>query len=209
MSIWLSQFVDRVSGEQFAAETRKEPAKMGTIRVHEFVSLDGVIDAPAWTFEFGYDPAMGRDIGNLMSGCQAILLGRNTYEMFAPAWSTRTADEDPGAPFMNESTKYVVSSTLEEVTWRNSKIVGPYGPEAIRQVKAEVDGGIYVSGSSTLVQALITDGLLDELHLFVYPVTRGAGPRVFPDGLRTTWSLARSATYDNGVLYLVYQASTS
>jgi dihydrofolate reductase len=182
---------------------------MGTTRVHEFTSLDGVIDAPTWTFDFGFDPAMGQDIGNLMSSCDAILLGRNTYEMFGPAWSTRTAAEDPGAPFMNESTKYVVSSTLEEGTWQNSKIVGPYSADAIRQVKAEVDGGIYVSGSSTLVRALIADGLLDELHLFVYPVTRGAGPCLFPDNLPTRWSLAQNATYDNGVLYLVYKAFSS
>jgi dihydrofolate reductase len=182
---------------------------MGTIRVHEFTSLDSVIDNPTWTFDFGYDPAMGQDIGNLMSSCEAILLGRNTYEMFEPAWSTRTADEDPGAPFMNESTKYVVSSTLKEGTWQNSTIVGPYSAGAIRQVKAEVGGGIYVSGSSTLVRALIADGLADELHLFVYPVTRGAAPRLFPDNLPTRWSLARSAAYDNGVLYLVYHVGNS
>lgn len=182
---------------------------MGTIRVHEFTSLDGVIDNPTWTFDFGFDPAMGQDIGNLMSSCEAILLGRNTYEMFEPAWSTRTADEDPGAPFMNNSTKYVVSSTLKEPAWQNSRIVGPYSASAIRQVKAEVSGGIYVSGSSTLVRALIADGLLDELHLFVYPATRGAGPRLFPDSPAARWSLARSATYDNGVLYLVYHAAHS
>ena len=182
---------------------------MGTIRAHEFTSLDGVIDTPTWTFGFGFDPAMGQDIGNLMASCNAILLGRNTYEMFEPAWSARTADEDPGAPFMNESTKYVVSSTLKEGTWQNSKIIGPYTADAIRQVKDEVEDGIYVSGSSTLVRALIADELLDELHLFVYPVTRGTGPRLFPDNLPTNWSLIHSATYDNGVLYLVYQASAS
>jgi dihydrofolate reductase len=182
---------------------------MGSIRVHEFTSLDGVVDAPTWTFDFGYDPAMGQDIGRLMSSCDAILLGRNTYQMFEPAWSTRTADDDPGAPFMNESTKYVVSSTLKEGTWRNSEVVGRYRPDAIRQVKAEVDGGIYVSGSATLVRALIADGLLDELHLFVYPVTRGTGPQLFPDDPPTTWSFTRSTAYNNGVLYLVYQASTS
>lgn len=180
---------------------------MGTIRVHEFTSLAGVIDNPTWTFDFGFDPAMGQDIGNLMSSCDAILLGRNTYEMFAPAWSARTADEDPGAPFMNNSTKYIVSSTLKEGTWQNSKIVGPYSASAIRQVKAEVSGGIYVSGSSALVRALIADGLLDELHLFVYPITRGSGPRLFPDSPSAKWSLARSVTYDNGVLYLVYQVA--
>lgn len=201
--------MDTVSGEQVAAGTERELPAMGTIRVHEFTSLDGVIDNPTWTFDFGFDPAMGQDIGNLMASCQAILLGRNTYQMFEPAWSARTAGQDPGAPFMNESAKYVVSSTLNEATWRNSTIIGPYSADAIRQVKAEVGGGIYVSGSSTLVRALIADRLLDELHLFVYPLTRGAGPRLYPDGPPTRWSLARSATYDNGVLYLVYHTANS
>jgi dihydrofolate reductase len=180
---------------------------MGTIRAHEFTSLDGVIDTPTWTFDFGYDPAMGADIGNLMSSCDAILLGRHTYEMFEPAWSARTAEQDPGAPFMNGSTKYVVSSTLRQATWRNSEIVGPYNADTIRRVKAAVHGGIYVSGSSTLVRALMADELLDELHLFVYPVSRGAGPRLFPDNQPTAWSLAGITKYDNGVLYLVYQAA--
>ena len=182
---------------------------MGTIRVHEFTSLDGVIDAPTWTFDYGFDPAMGQDIGNLMSSCEAILLGRNTYEMFEPAWSARTAAEDPGAPFMNDSTKYVVSSTLEAGTWQNSEILGPYSADGIRRVKGEVDGGIYVSGSGTLVRSLIADGLIDELHLFVYPLTRGGGPHLFHDDPPTKWSLTRSVTYVNGVLYLVYEAAAS
>jgi dihydrofolate reductase len=182
---------------------------MGTIRVHEFMSLDGVIDAPTWTFDYGFDPAMGQDIGSLMSSCEAILLGRNTYEMFAPAWSARTAAEDPGAPFMNDSTKYVVSSTLETGTWQNSEILGPYSADGIRRVKGEVSGGIYVSGSGTLVRSLIADGLIDELHLFVYPLTRGEGPHLFHDDPPTKWSLARSVTYDNGVLYLVYKAAAA
>ena len=179
---------------------------MGTIRVHEFISLDGVIDTPTWTFDYGYDPRMGQAIGELMGGCQAILLGRNTYEMFEPAWSVRTAEEDPGAPFMNDSTKYVVSSTLQNATWRNSEIVGPYTPEAIRRVKEGVDGGIYVSGSGTLVRALIADGLVDELHLFMFPLTIGKGPRLFPGDGSTKWSLTHSETYDNGVLYLRYHS---
>jgi dihydrofolate reductase len=182
---------------------------MGTIRAHEFTGLDGVIDAPTWTFDFGLDSAKGQDIGNLMASCRAILLGRNTYEMFQPAWSARTVADDPGAPFMNESTKYVVSSTLTEGAWQNSKIVGRYTAEGIRQVKDEVDRGVYVSGSSTLVRAFTGDELLDELHLFVYPVTRGTGPRLFPDDLPTNWSLLHSSTYDKGALYLAYQASAS
>jgi hypothetical protein len=101
---------------------------------------------------------MGQAIGELMSSCQAILLGRTTYEMFEPAWSTRTAGEGPGAPFMNDTVKFIVSSTLQDATWSNSEIVGPYTLEAIRRVKEGVDGGIYVSGSGTLVRALLTDG---------------------------------------------------
>ena len=180
---------------------------MGSIRVHEFISLDGVIDTPTWTFDYGYDPGMGQAIGELMGSCQAILLGRTTYEMFEPAWSKRTAEEDPGAPFMNDTTKYVVSSTLQDARWSNSEIVGPYTPEAIRRVKEGVDGGIYVSGSGTLARALIADGLADELHLFMFPVTRGAGPRLFPGDGPRKWSLTRSETYDNGVLYLQYHSA--
>jgi len=180
---------------------------VGAIRVHEFMTLDGVIDAPTWTFEFGFVPEMGQAISAAMSGCRGILLGRNTYEMFEPAWSTRTADDDPGAPFMNDTAKYVVSSTLDTPTWRNSTIVGPYHPDSIRRIKQDVDGGIYVSGSGTLVRALIADGLADELHLFVYPITRGGGPRLFADGAAPgRWALAHSESYDNGVIYLHYRA---
>ena len=99
---------------------------------------------------------------------------------------------------------------MKEGTWQNTKIVGPYTAGSNRRVKAEVDDGVYVSGSSVLVRALIADGLLDELHLFVYPVTRGAGPRLFPDDSPTQWSLAHSATYDNrGVVPLVLTAPES
>src|ERR687894_1886881 len=155
---------------------------MGAVHVHEFMSLDGVIDAPTWTFDYGFLPEMGKTIGAVTERCRGILLGRNTYEMFEPAWSARTVEDDLGAPFFNDTTKYVVSGTLTDATWRNSKIVGPYDPEAIRRLKDEVDGDIYVSGSGTLVRAMLADGLIDELHLLVYPVTRGTGPRLFPDG---------------------------
>ena len=178
---------------------------MGNIRVHEFASLDGVIDNPSWTFDFGFDPRMGEAIGSAMSACEGILLGRKTYEMFEPAWSSRTAEEDPGAPFMNNTTKYVVSSTLDTLTWGNSELVGPYDAKCIKDLKDSVSGGLYVSGSGTLVRALLADGLVDELHLFVYPVTRGTGPRLFTEDIgAATWSLASSATYDNSVVYLHY-----
>jgi dihydrofolate reductase len=179
---------------------------VGAIHVHEFMSLDGVIDAPTWTFDYGFDPEMGRTIGAVTERCRGILLGRTTYEMFEPAWSTRTVEDDPGAPFFNDTTKYVVSGTLTEATWRNSKIIGPYDPDTIRSLKDEVDGDLYVSGSTTLVRAMLADGLIDELDLFVYPLTRAAGPRLFPeDAAPMKLSLAACDSYDNGVVYLAYR----
>ena len=179
---------------------------MGAIHVHEFISLDGVIDAPTWTFDYGFDPRMGEAIGAVTSRAGGILLGRTTYEMFEPAWSTRTVEDDPGAPFFNDTTKYVVSSTLTTGTWRNSEIIGPYDPDAIRRAKSEVEGDLYVSGSGRLVRAMLADGLVDGLHLFVYPLTRGAGPRLFPEGAAPAkLSLVASESYDNGVVYLAYR----
>src|SRR6187200_1966906 len=128
---------------------------MGEIHVHEFMTLDGVIDAPTWTFDYGFDPQMGGTIGALTARATAILLGRTTYEMFEPAWSQRTVEDDPGAPFFNDTTKYVVSGTLTTATWRNSQLLGPYDPDTIRQLKSDVDGDLYVSGSGTLVRALL------------------------------------------------------
>ena len=179
---------------------------MGSIKVHEFISLDGVIDAPTWTFEYGFDQRMGDALSRVMDACDAILLGRKTFEMFEPAWSVRTVDDDAAAPFFNDTMKYVVSSTLKTPTWRHSTILGPYRTEAIRRLKEDVAGGCYVSGSATLVHALLADALVDELHLCVYPLTRGSGPHLFVDGAAASkWSLAASESYDNGVLYLKYE----
>src|SRR3954451_4837399 len=178
---------------------------MGKIAVHEFVSIDGVFEDPRWTADFGFDPKMGETIGSFVAPAKGILLGRTTYEMFYPAWSTRTADDDPGAPFFNETKKYVVSSTLTSTDWSNSSIVGRYDADAIRRLKEDVDGGIYVSGSGTLVSAMLDDGLVDELHLFMYPVTLGTGLRLFPEGSAgLTLTLTESQTYDNGVVHLAY-----
>ena len=178
---------------------------MGEIHVHEFMTFDGVVDAPMWTAEYGFDPKMGEAIGAATGRARGILLGRNTYEMFAPAWSTRTVEDDPGAPFFNDTTKYVVSGTLTDPTWRNSRVIGAYDPTAIRSLKDEV-GDLYVSGSATLVRALLADGLVDALHLFVYPLTRGEGPRLFPPEAKPAkLTLTASETYDNGVVYLSYR----
>jgi dihydrofolate reductase len=167
---------------------------MGSIAVHEFISLDGVFEDPRWTMDYPFDPKMGEAIAAIMGPSKALLLGRRTYEMFAPAWSGRTAEDDPGAPFMNESQKYVVSSTLSSADWRNSEILGPYSPQAIGVLKERIDGNIYVSGSSTLVRAL-----------FVFPVALGGGQRLFAEGgAPTKLSLAGSEAYDSGVVHLAY-----
>ena len=179
---------------------------MGSIHVHEFISLDGVIDTPVWTASYGFVPEMGRVIGAVTGRARGILLGRTTYEMFEPSWSNRTVADDPGAPFFNDTTKYVVSGTLREATWKNSEIIGGYDPDRIRRLKDDA-GDLYVSGSGTLVRAMLDDGLVDELHLIMYPLTRGAGPRLFTgQAPARTLSLAACEAFSNGVVYLNYRA---
>jgi dihydrofolate reductase len=179
---------------------------VGKIAVHEFISLDGVNEDPSWTRDYPFDAKMGQTIAGLMGPGAVILFGRRTYEMFYPVWSRRTAEDDPGAPFFNESQKYVVSGTLQSADWKNSTLLGAYGPDKIRSLKESVDGTIYVSGSTTLVRAMLTDGLIDELHLFVYPVALGAGERLFTDGgAATKLELAGTDAYDSGVVHLAYR----
>ena len=179
---------------------------MGTIAVHEFMSLDGVFEDPGWTAPYGFTEGMGAAIGGLTDASSAILLGRVTWEMFAPAWSGRTAEDDPGAPFFNDTPKHVVSSSpISVATWGHSVGLGAYDPEAIRKLKADTDGGVFVSGSGTLVRALLADRLLDELHLFVYPVVLGTGARLFPEGTpQLDLALSDQERFTNGVTHLTY-----
>ncbi|MGY1636008.1 dihydrofolate reductase family protein [Geodermatophilus sp. SYSU D00742] len=180
---------------------------MGAIKVHEFTTVDGVVDAPMWTVDYGFPEDLAASIGALTASSTGILLGRTTFEMFAPAWSTRTAEDDEGAPFFNDTRKYVVSSTLTdaEAVWSNSTVVGGYDAGRLRALKDEVDGDLYVSGSATLVRALLGDGLVDELHLYVYPLAVGTGLRLFPDGApRTPLSLLGAESLSNGVAHLTY-----
>ncbi len=178
---------------------------MGSIAVHEFMSLDGVFENPRWTFDYGFDPRMGEAIGAITASARAILLGRTTFEMFAPAWSTRTIADDPGAPFFNHTHKYVVGSREPKVAWPPSTRLGPYDADAIRRLKDGVDGAIYVSGSGTLVRALLRDGLIDDLHLFVYPVALGKGLRLWgEDGDPARLALKGHEVYENGVVHLTY-----
>ena len=165
---------------------------MGEVHVHEFMSLDGVIDAPTWTFDYGFDPqdgggASARSRGAATASCSGA---RPTRCSSRPGrrgpWRTIPGRRSSTTPPSTSS-----RATLTEATWRNSEIIGPYDPDAIRSLKDEVDGDLYVSGSGTLVRAMLADGLVDELHLFVYPLTRGAGPRLFPDGAAPGQARAR------------------
>jgi dihydrofolate reductase len=178
---------------------------MGDIAVHEFIALDGVFEDPSWTFDYGFLPKMGDTLGAITDASKAILLGRTTYEMFAPAWSTRTVEDDPGAPFFNDTHKYVVGANEPNVDWGPSTRLGAYDPDTIRQLKDDTDGTIFTSGSGTLVRAMLGDGLVDALHLFVYPVALGSGRRLWDDGVDSTrLRLQEQEVYDNGVVHLAY-----
>ena len=178
---------------------------MGKILVHEFISLDGVIEKPTWTFQFPFDERTGADIGGIIGSSEALLLGRQTYAEFAPAWSSRTAEQDPGAPFFNDSPKYVVSGTTSESIWNNTTFVGAYSAATIRDLKERAQKNLYVSGSGTLVRGLLADRLVDELHLFVFPIALGTGKRLFPEGApETKLSLLGADSYTSGVVHLVY-----
>jgi dihydrofolate reductase len=165
-----------------------------------------------WTVDYGFPADLAASIGTLTGSASGILLGRTTFEMFAPAWSTRTVEDDEGAPFFNDTRKYVVSSTLAdaEAVWSNSTVVGSYDAGRLRALKDEVAGDLYVSGSATLVRALLADGLVDELHLYVYPLAVGTGIRLFPDGApRTPLALVGIEGMSNGVAHLTYGPTTA
>lgn len=159
-----------------------------------------------WTMEYGFPDDLATSIGALTGSSTGILLGRNTFEMFAPAWSPRTVADDEGAPFFNDTRKYVVSSTLTdaESVWRNSTVLGGYSADRIRALEDESDGDLYVSGSATLVRALLADGLVDELHLYVYPLAVGTGIRLFPEDTSQPLTLLGAESLSNGVAHLTY-----
>lgn len=177
---------------------------MGQLHVHEFITVDGVFEDPSFTMPYGFPDRLAEVIGSITGSSKSILLGRRTFEMFAPAWSARTIEDDPGAPFFNDTDKYVVSETLNDpaAVWRNSEALGGYDPQRIADLKEH--GDVYVSGSGRLVRAMLADQLVDELHLIVYPVVLGAGARLF-DGLTDLpLQLIASESVGNGILHLSY-----
>jgi dihydrofolate reductase len=196
------------------AHPDKEADRVGRIVVTEFVSLDGVMEAPGggedfehagWTFEidrgeegnkFKLDETMSSD---------ALLLGRVTYEGFAAAWPSREDDEGFADKF-NSMPKHVVSSTLSDPDWNNSSVLDGDIAREVPKLKERYDGDIVVHGSAQLVQALIEQDLVDELRLMVFPVVLGSGKRLFDaTSDKKPLQLVDSKVVGDGVVVLSYR----
>jgi dihydrofolate reductase len=182
---------------------------MGRIVVTEFVSVDGVMEAPGgeegykytnWTFEFP-DEGQYEYKSEELHDSEALLLGRVTYEGFAAAWPERT-DEAGFADKFNAMPKYVVSSTLENPEWNNTTVLEGEFTESVPHLKEQTDGNIVVHGSNMLVHGLLEHDLVDELRLMMFPVILGVGKRIFPTlDDRIVWDLADQRTYGSIVVH--------
>lgn len=194
---------------------------MRKLIVSEFVTLDGVMQAPGgkdedrdggfeyggWTGPYWHDD-IGKSFVALIKDVDAFLLGRRTYVTHAAAFEPMP----PGDPFgdlMNPPKKYVVSRTLKEPTWRNTTIIRDNVIETVRALKEEPGKNIITDGSSQLVHALLAHDLVDELHLLLYPLTLGGGKRLLPDGVHATFTLTSAIPYPSGVVGLHYARQRS
>lgn len=174
---------------------------MRKLVVTEFVSLDGVAEAPMWTFPYWNDEIAAFK-GHETSASDALLLGRVTYEGFAAAWPN---SQDEGAPYFNGVRKYVVSTTLDKADWNNSVIIKDNVVDAIQQLKQTDGTNITVHGSTNLVQTLMKHDLVDVYRLLVYPVVLGKGQRLFHEGATTTLRLVEAKSFSSGVVGLIYE----
>jgi dihydrofolate reductase len=189
-----------------------EEDHVGRIVVTEFVSLDGVVEAPGggedfkyggWSFEFSRGDEGDKFKLDETLSADALLLGRVTYEGFAAAWPSR---EGEFADKFNTMPKYVVSSTLAEPEWNNSTVLKGDVAEEVAKLKQQQDGEIVVHGSPRLVQTLIEHDLVDELRLMVFPVVLGSGKRLFGETSdKKALRLVDSKVVGDGVSILVYQ----
>ena len=175
-----------------------------------FLSLDGVMEAPEkWHLPY-FNEEMGAVIGEAISTTDAFLLGRRTYEEWAGYWPDQSVDENPMAAAINGLPKYVASTTLDQVTWQNSELLGDDVAGAVSKLKQQPGKDISISGSATLVRSLLNDGLLDELRLMVHPVVLGSGGRLFENGTgQAALELVESKTFSTGVLDLTYRPDAS
>jgi dihydrofolate reductase len=189
---------------------------MGRIVVTEFVSLDGVMEAPGggegfrhdgWSFEIDRGAEGDAFKVEETRDSAALLLGRRTYEGFAEAWPSRQGEF---ADRFNSMPKYVVSSTLRDPEWTNTTVLEGDVAESVRALKDRVDGDIVVHGSAQLAQALLEQDLVDELRMMVFPVVLGTGKRLFGETRdKKPLRLARSTTVGDGVTILVYERAPS
>ena len=171
-----------------------------------FVSLDGVVEAPEeWHFPY-FNDEMAAAIGDAMGSSDAMLCGRVTYQEWAGFWPG--ADNEM-AEYMNNTTKYVASATLDEVEWNNSQLLEGDVPAAVAALKRQPGKDIVMSGSATLARSLLSEGLVDELHLMIHPVVVGDGARLFPDGDKHALELVDSKTFGTGVVYATYRPVAS
>jgi dihydrofolate reductase len=187
---------------------------VGRIVVTEFVSLDGVVEAPGggedfrhggWSFEINRGEEGDKFKLDETLSSAALLLGRVTYEGFAASWPSRT-DEVGFADKFNSMPKYVVSSTLEEPEWNNSTVLKGDVVEEVSRLKQEQDGDIVVHGSPRLVQTLLEHDLVDELRLMVFPVVLGSGKRLFGETSdKKPLRLTDTKVVGDGVTILTYQ----
>ena len=180
---------------------------MRKVIASEFLSLDGVMESPEkWHFPY-FNDEMGEAIGAAMARADALLLGRVTYEEWAAYWPNQGSDEDQISGYMNNTPKYVVSTTLEApLEWKNSTLIGENVAEEVSRLKQQPGKDISISGSGTLVRSLLAYDLIDELRLMVHPVVVGEGKRLFEDdGDRKALELVDWNTFGTGVLYLTYR----
>ncbi len=189
---------------------------MRKLIVSEFITLDGVIQAPGgpdedrdggfahggWTLPYWHDD-IGKHFGAVMQEADALLLGRRTYVTHAEAFEPM-APGDPFGDMMNAPAKYVVSKTLEKPIWRNTTIIRDDVVEAVRKLKALPGKNILTDGSSQLVHALLGHDLVDELMLLLYPLAVGCGKRLFPAGKHTQFALKETTPHPSGVVGLHY-----
>ncbi len=184
---------------------------MGRIVVTEFVSLDGVMQAPGggeefkhagWTFEINRGPEGDKFKLDEALASEALLLGRVTYEGFAAAWPSmqgRFADK------LNSMPKYVISSTLKQPEWNNSTVLGGDVADEVTRLRASLDGDIVVHGSARLVQTLLKNDLVDELRLMIFPVVLGSGKRLFGETTdKKPMHLTHSLLVGDGVTVQIY-----
>jgi dihydrofolate reductase len=194
---------------------------MRELIVAEFMTLDGVIQAPGganedtdggftyggWTWPYWHDD-IGAHFFQLMSESDALLLGRKTWQIHGGAFEPMKAG-DPFGDAMNTVKKYVVSRTLTSTSaWRNSTLIRDDVPGAVRRLKQEAGKNILLDGSSVLVHTLIQEDLVDEYRLHLYPVALGGGKRLFPDDMRRDLVLVESSAVPNGVAYMRYRRAT-